>query len=78
MHKKRQITLRFLVVTGLLATAGLILFLSGIGVRYTLFSMCLLAFLLWFFTRKPRPKDEIDVASVSCCHYLQDHEEESP
>ena len=76
MYKTRSVTLRFLIIAGLPAAAGLIVFLSGVGLLPMLLAVSALAALLWYFTRTPRPEGELPCASVSCRHYLGDHEEE--
>jgi hypothetical protein len=76
MFKSRTITLKILIIAALLSAAGLIIILSGGGLLATLISVSILAVLLLWFTRKPRPEGELPCASVSCRHYLGDTEEE--
>ena len=75
MFKARSRRLKLLIMAGLLAAAGLVIILSSGGLLAILLSIAGLAALLWF-TREPRPQGELPCASVSCCHYLENHEEE--
>jgi hypothetical protein len=68
--------LKLLISVGLLAAAGLVIITFGIGLPAIALSVSGLASLLWCCTRSPRPKEELTCASVSCCHYLGDHEDE--
>jgi hypothetical protein len=77
MFKSRAVTLKLLIMAGLLAAASLFIILSGGGLLAILLSVTGLAGLLLWFTRKPRPEGELPTASVSCRHYLGDNEEES-
>jgi hypothetical protein len=76
MFKSRAVTLKLLIITGLLAVAALVIILSGGGLLAILLSVTGLAVLLLWFTRKPRPEGELPCASVSCRHYLGDNEED--
>lgn len=76
MCKVKSKSLKLIIVTGLLSTACLIITLSGVGLLATLLAVSGLAVLLWYFTRRPRPTGELPSASVSCCHYLKDDEED--
>jgi predicted signal transduction protein with EAL and GGDEF domain len=78
MGSARSVTLKCLTVAGLLVAIGLVLFLSGIGVPAILLIVSCIAALLWWFIRRPRPQGELPCASVSCCHYLGDQEEDRP
>ena len=75
MSKARQVTLKLLIVAGLLVSAGLVIIEYGFGLPAMLLSVSGLAALLWWFIRKPPPKGELPSASVSCCHYLENGEE---
>jgi hypothetical protein len=75
MGKVRSERLKLLITAGLLAASGLVIILSGIGLPAILLSVAGLTALIWWFIRKPRPEGELPSASVSCCHYLQDHED---
>ena len=75
MRKARSVLLKLLIVTGLLAAAGLVIIQSGVGPLAILLSVSGLAALLWWFIRTPPPEGELPSASVSCCHYLEEHDE---
>lgn len=64
-----------LIITILLATAGLVIFISGVALPVTLLAVSGVGGLLWLFTRNSRPEDERPSNTVSCCHYLGDEEE---
>lgn len=49
---------------------GIAALVSGTGTWIAFFIAILLATLLWFFTRMPRPENETPSNTVSCCHYL--------
>lgn len=68
--------LNLLISVGLLAAAGLVIIIFGVGLPAIVLSVSALASLLWCFIRNPRPKEELPFTSVSCCHYLGDHEDE--
>jgi hypothetical protein len=76
MYMAGSVTLKLLIVAGLLAAAGLVTILSGVGLLSILLSVSGLATLFWWFIRRPRPEGELPSASVSCCHYLKDYKEE--
>jgi hypothetical protein len=76
MFKSTTVTLKLLIISGVLAAACLVIILFGGGLLAALISVSVLAVLLLWFTRKPRPEGERPCASVSCRHYLGDHEEE--
>jgi hypothetical protein len=76
MHKNGREILILLIVVGLLATAGLVIIRFGVGLLAIILSISGLATLLLLFTRRPRPEGELPSASVSCCHYLGEHEDE--
>jgi hypothetical protein len=76
MRKARSVTLKLLIVAGLLVAAGLVIIQSGVGLPAMLLSVSGLAALFWWFIRRPRPEGELPSAAVSCCHYLEDHEKE--
>jgi hypothetical protein len=63
-------------VAGLLAAAGLVTIQTGVGLLSMVLAVSGLATLFWWFIRRPRPEGELPSASVSCCHYLKDHEKE--
>jgi hypothetical protein len=67
---------KLLMITALPAAAGLILLFSGVNLPATLLVISGFGGLLWLFTRKPRPRDEMPSNTVSCCHYLGDTEKE--
>ena len=64
---------KLLITAGLLAAAGLVIIRSGVGLPAILLSVSGLIALFRWFIREPRPDGELPSASVSCCHYLQDH-----
>ena len=74
MSGTRSEMFKLLITAGLLAAAGLVIILSGIGLWAILLSAVGLIALTGWFIRKPRPEGELPSASVSCCHYLKDHE----
>jgi hypothetical protein len=74
MCRARSLTFKLLITAGLLAGAGLVIIRSGVGLVAIILSVSGLAALFWWFIRKPRPEGELPTASVSCCHYLKDHE----
>jgi hypothetical protein len=74
MQEARPILPKLLIMAILLAALCLILLLSGMGLLVMLISVS--GFLLWWFTRREPPEGEMPCASVSCCHYLDDREEE--
>lgn len=76
MCKTRPVNRKHLILAGLLVAVGLLILQSGAGLLVMLTSVSGLAALLWWFTRRPRPESEEPCSSVSCCHYLGDHEEE--
>jgi hypothetical protein len=76
MQEARPILPNLRIMAILLAAMCLILLLSGIGLLVVLISVSGLGFLLWWFTRRPPPEGEMPCASVSCCHFLEDREEE--
>jgi hypothetical protein len=73
--KAMSVKLKVLIGVGLLAVAGVVV-LSGFGLAVIFLIGATLA-LLWWFTRRPRPEEEMPCGSVSCCHYLEEHEEDS-
>jgi hypothetical protein len=76
MRTARSEMFKLLISVGLLAAAGLIIIRSGLGLLALLLAASGLAALLWCFCRSQRPEEELPCASVSCCHYLGDHEDE--
>jgi hypothetical protein len=76
MKDPRSILPRLLIIAILLAAMCLVLLLAGTGLLVMLISISGLSFLLWWFTRKEPPQGDMPCASVSCCHYLEDREEE--
>lgn len=76
MQEARPILPNLRIMAILLAAMCLILLLSGIGLLVVLISVSGLGFLLWWFTRRAPPEGEMPCASVSCCHFLEDREEE--
>ena len=76
MGSERTVGLKVLIMAGLLTAIGLVLSLSGIWLPVMLLTVSVLAVLFWLFIRRPRPEEELPSASVSCCHYLGDQEEE--
>lgn len=76
MQETRPILPRLLMMAILLAAMCLVLLLAGTGLLVMLISISGLGCLLWWFTRRKPPQGEISCASVSCCHYLEDKEEE--
>lgn len=76
MRTVRLEMFKLLISVGLLAAAGLVIIRSGLGLLALLLAAPGLAALLWCFSRSQRPKEELPCASVSCCHYLGDHEDE--
>lgn len=75
MCKVRSVSLKLMIVTVLLLAVCLVMTLSGVGLMATILAVSGLAVFLWYFTRKP-PKEELPCAAVSCCHYLEDDEED--
>jgi len=71
---------KFIIIVASFIVAIAILFVSFINVQISvgllamLLSIFVLAALWWCFTRRPPPEGELPCASVSCCHYLEDHE----
>ncbi|NOR24893.1 MAG: hypothetical protein GQ542_10975 [Desulforhopalus sp.] len=76
MFKVRSLSLKLMIVTGLLLAVCLVMTLSGVGLIATILAVSGLAVFLWYFTRRPPPKEELPCAAVSCCHYLEDDEED--
>jgi hypothetical protein len=76
MQEPRPILPRLLIMAILLAAMCVVLLLAGTGLLVMLISISGLGFLLWWFTRKEPPQGDMPCASVSCCHYLEDREEE--
>jgi hypothetical protein len=78
MRKARSKFFKLLIISSLLVVMCLVLLLSGISPLVVFISVSVLGLLLWLFTRSTPPEGEMPCASVSCCHYLQDKEEEIP
>ena len=76
VDKARLEIFKLLITAGLLAAAGLALIYSGIGLPALLLAASGLITLFRWFIHKPRPSGELPSSSVSCCHYLQDHNDE--
>ncbi len=76
MQKARSKTLKLLIIASLFVAICLILLLAGISPMVVFISVSALGLLLWWFTRRTPPEGEMPCASVSCCHYLKDGEEE--
>lgn len=76
MGKTKPVPPELLIAIGLLASAVLVFFLSGVGLPGVILSVSGLAALLWWFSRKSPPPGELPCRSVSCCHYLGEQEEE--
>ncbi len=70
MGKRQSVPLRLLIITGLAASATLIIILIIVGHLGIALSVCGVASLLWWLTRQSPPEGEVACGSVSCCHYL--------
>ena len=78
MQKARSKFFKLLIILSLFVAMCLVLLLSGISPLVVFISVSALGLLLWWFTRRTPPEGEMPCASVSCCHYLKDGEEEKP
>jgi hypothetical protein len=76
MRTARLEMFKLLISVGLLAAAGLAIIRSGLGLLSLLLAVSGLSALMLWFARSPRPEEELPCASVSCCHFLGDHENE--
>lgn len=76
MQKAPPKFFKLLIILSLFVVICLVLFLSGISPLIVFISFSALGLLLWWFTRRTPPEGEMPCASVSCCHYLKDGEEE--
>lgn len=56
---------------------GVILFLAGLGAVPLIVSVSSVTVIVVMFTRKTKPLDELPCKAVSCCHFLDDHEDNS-
>jgi hypothetical protein len=72
----RSEIVKILLTAGLLAASGLALIQSGVRLPAILLSAAGFTALIGWFIRKPPPERELPSASVSCCHYLQDHKDD--
>jgi hypothetical protein len=71
---KKFFKLKLLIVAGLLAVIGRGVLQAGFGLL-TLFSVFVgVAVILSCFRWQSRPEDEHPCSTVSCCHYLGEHE----
>jgi hypothetical protein len=78
MQKAGPKFFKLLIMICLLVAICMILLLSGISPLIVFISVFGLGLLFWWFTRRTPPEGEMPCASVSCCHYLKDGEEEKP
>ena len=78
MRKERTVSVKILIVAGVLAATGIVTALFGRGLALLLLSIVGFIIILWWFTRRPKPEGELPCSSVSCCHYLEDNEDKRP
>lgn len=78
MHKERTVSLKILIVAGVLVVTGIVAAFSGRGLALLFLSVMGFVIVLWWFMRRPKPEGELPCSSVSCCHYLEDNEDKRP
>lgn len=75
MRKEKAVSVKILIVAGVLAATGIVTAISGRGLAVIFLSILGVSIILWWFTRRPKPEGELPCSSVSCCHYLEDNED---
>jgi hypothetical protein len=71
---KKFLKIKLLILAGLLVVTGRGVFQADFGLVAIFSVFAGLALILCCFRWQPRPQDEQPSSTVSCCHYLGEHE----